>query len=417
MQSQSQEDPQSSQGGYAPERDYRVNTDPREQAYSVPPGAPYQERSYEEGYSYQSSYDDSWFQESAGEKLRPQQNTQHGISTIMLVLGALLLGILIGNFFGVLGSGLAWPFIIVLVLAGAFVIYSNWHVVTTPLPVESFQIQEYARLTIQNASGAVSIRKGEQNEVTVSATKRASGPWITAKNMRMDYDQRGDTLDIKSHIHFTPFQFGFRAIDLEITVPQHCEIQLKNGSGTINLQDINGSIKARTGSGSLTSHNLQGQLILSTGSGRIEVDNLSGRIDLQTGSGRIIGKQLNGEVRLKTGSGRVELTDIIGHGNIKTGSGRITLTMASLNGDTDIKTGSGQINFSGSVEPSRDYQLRTGSGSINLMLPDLSAFSLHPSTGSGRIINEFGNNDIGSGPRAQLNLKTGSGNITVQKNN
>ncbi|GER88591.1 hypothetical protein KDW_27530 [Dictyobacter vulcani] len=355
MQSQSQEDPQMAQGqGYVPNSEHSVNQDPREQPstqqYSVPPGAPYQERSYQEGYSYQSSYDDSWFQESAGEKLRPPQNTQHGISTIMLVLGALLLGIVIGNFFGILGSGLAWPFIIVLVLVGAFVIYSNWRVVTTPLPVESFQIQEYARLNIQNTSGTVSIRKGEQNEVTVSATKRASGPWVTAKNMRMDYDQRGDALNIKSHIHFTPFQFGFRAIDLEITVPQHCEIQLKNGSGIINLQDINGSIKARTGSGSLTSHNLQGQLILSTGSGRIEADNLSGRIDLQTGSGRIIGTQLNGEVRLKTGSGRiigtqlngevrlktgsgrVELTDMIGHGNIISGSGRITLAMASLNG-------------------------------------------------------------------------------------
>ncbi|GCE27257.1 hypothetical protein KDA_27410 [Dictyobacter alpinus] len=414
---QSQEDQQSSQGQeYAPTSGHMLNTDPREQpSPQQSSNYTYQERSYEEGYSNQNFYDDPWFQDNAGEKLRPQSGSQRGISTIFMVLGALLLGVLIGHFVGIVGGWFFWPGIAVLALIAIFVIYSNWHVITIPLPMERFQIQEHARLTINNTVGSVSIRRGEQNEVTVTGTKRASGPWITSKNMLMNYDQRGDELKIKSEIHWSPLQFGLRSIDLEITVPQHCDIQLKNGSGKIDLQNISGAIKARTGSGSIIAHGMQGQMQLKSGSGSIEVDDLSGRIELNTGSGHVTANQLNGEVMLRTGSGSIEGTDITGRGEIKTGSGRITLTRSILSGNTNIHTGSGQINFSGAIEPLGDYTLHTGSGSISLTLPTQSAFNLKAHTGSGRVDNAFGNNQAGSDPRAQLTLHTGSGSITIQK--
>jgi len=188
-----------------------INNDPNEQQPSATPSPPYEERSYADGYTGRESDDylnhyaqDNWFQE--GEKLQPQKKEQRGPGTIILVLVALCVGIALGHGFGLLMSWLTWTTISILVVLAAFAIISNWHVVTFPIPEQTFSIQEHARLEINNASGNVTIRRGEQNVVTIAATKRASGPWITAENMQINYNQRGDMISAISNIHWSPLQ-------------------------------------------------------------------------------------------------------------------------------------------------------------------------------------------------------------------
>jgi hypothetical protein len=369
-----------------------LNTDPREQrqpqAESFSP--------YSEGYSGPERRD-IW---SEGEKLRIESDNRGKKSFIWVILFLVLLCVVLfaGGISGAFLSWLSWLTLTVLIAAGTFLCIVNWRVVTIPMPERSFQITEHARLILNNGSGKIAIRRGEPGMIAVSATKRASGIRIDPEQIQIDYDQRGDTLGISTKMHWHTFQFGLRSVYFEITVPENCDVQLHNGSGSVTLQGTSGDIRLRTGSGRIEAYDLGGEIELKTGSGSISLGNLQGRMSVVTGSGRIESYGLQGQVELKTGSGRV------------------SVTQSKLAGFSRIITGSGGVIFEGTLDPHGDTQIKTGSGGIGLRLPGDAAFSLDAKTGSGGVVNEFGSSEYGVSPRAHLKLRSGSGRIHITNN-
>jgi hypothetical protein len=315
-----------------------------------------------------------------------------GLLALIVLLCAVFIA---GSIFGVIVSWLSWLVLTVLIIVGIYALILNWRIVTIPLPERRFQINEHARLVIKNGLGRVAIRRGEVNAITVAATKRASGFGINPEQMQILYNQRGDTLGISTQVHWNILQFGLRSIHFEITVPENCDIQLNNGSGRVFVEGTSGDIRLNTGSGGIEAHDLRGQVALKTGSGRIEISKLQGRIDVVTGSGRIESYGLQGQIALKTGSGR------------------IAIQHSQLAGSSRVTTGSGGITFDGALDPQGETLMKTGSGGIVLRLPGNAAFSLDAKTGSGGVANEFGTREVGSGPRARLKLRTGSGGIRI----
>lgn len=392
----------------APINERQRNTDPREQP--APPENTY--RPYEEGYAGMSDQD-YWFQE--GEKIRPEPRNQKSVGGLLGLIVLLCAVFIAGSLFGVILSWLTWVVVIVLVIAGLTAIASNWRVVTIPEPTRTFQVMEHARLVINNGAGTVAIRRGEEGVVSVAAIKRASGIGIHPERMQINYNQSGDLLDISSRMAWNLLEFGLRTVDFEITVPSSCDVHLQNGSGQVMVEGTNGDLRVRTGSGSVQARDLQGRIAMRTGSGHVEASNLKGLIDLRTGSSRIEGRHLEGEIKLHTGSSRIILDDVRGQLTASTGSGRIEVSQASLSGESTLKTGSSRIVFEGSLDALGSYTFLTGSGGITLRLPDDAAFHLDAKTGSGGVQNEFGGREAGSGPRARLKLRSGSGTIRIYR--
>jgi hypothetical protein len=359
----------------------RINPDPREQqqapqrqqAYEE---RPYEERLYTEGYA---SLDTGQAWDRPGEKIYPRSAGQRGIEGPLLFIVLLCALAAAGIIFGFVIAWLSWLLLAALVAAGIVIIAMNWRVVTVPLPIQTFQVLDHPQLIIRDSAGSISVRRGADNVVTVAATKRASGIGMTPENMRVDYAFQDNTLSVSAHQTWGPLQFGIRHIDLVITVPEGCDIQVNNGSGKIVVQGVSGRIDLRTGSGS------------------IEMGELRGQIALKTGSGSISGVEIQGQIALKTGSGNIELEQ------------------ATMQGNSCIKTGSGSINVVGALDPHGSYEMVTGSGTVHLTLPSYSSFRLNASTGSGGVLNDFGNVESGAQPRAQLRIKTGSGTIHVHR--
>ncbi|GHO65383.1 hypothetical protein KSC_042750 [Ktedonobacter sp. SOSP1-52] len=410
---QSQESGYESQQQVTPER--AVNRDPREQASPYTEGAHVdeRERTYEEGYTGQYAQD-SWFQE--GEKLHPQAPRQRNASSVFVFIGILCLALIASNVLGLLSGWLIWGGVLLLIGIGAYLAILNWRVITLPMPTESFMIQEHARLDINNVLGRVTIRQGEDNVVTVKATKKASGIGMTLDSMRIDYQQQGDSITMKSAADSSFFQFGWRSFELEITVPKGCDVQMKTGSGRVEARGFKGDIRLRTGSGGIEIAELEGRIDARTGSGSVNADQIKGDLLLKTGSGHIMAQELNGSAELNTGSGSITVmqSNLTRRTTIKTGSGPITVTQSPLAGSALFKTGSGSVTYSGGLDPLGTYELRTGSGSVSMTLPSQSALTLNASTSSGKVINAFEHMPV-DGPRAQVRVKTGSGSITVAK--
>src|SRR5579875_3274049 len=190
----------------------------------------------------------------------------------LLALIALLCAVFIaGSLFGAILSWLSWLIVVVLVVAGLGALATNWRVVTIPMPTRTFRIMEHARLVINNGSGRVAVRRGEEGVISVNATKRASGFGIDAERMQINYDQRGDTVNISTEMNWSIFQLGLRSVDFEIAVPASCDVQLDTGSGRVSLQDTSGDIRVRTGSGRVEVQDAQGRLAIKTGSGGIRI--------------------------------------------------------------------------------------------------------------------------------------------------
>ncbi len=392
----------------APLTERQINTDPREQ----PPSQEYTYHSYEEGYTDLRERD---FWPLEGEKLRPEPKNQKGMGGLLALVVLLCAAFIAGSFFGVILSWLTWVVVIVLIIAGLAALATNWRVVTIPMPTRTFQIMEHVGLVINNGAGTVSIRRGEEGIVSVTATKRASGVGIDAERMQINYNQYGDTLDISSRMAWSLLQFGLRTVDFEITVPSSCDVHLQNGAGRVAVQGTSGEIHVRTGSGRVYAYDLRGRIAMKTGSGRIEVGNLQGLIDLHTGSSRIEAQNLQGQTNLRTGSSRIILGNVRGLLTARTGSGRIEVSRAMLSGESSLKTGSNSITFDGSLDALGSYTFQTGSGGITLRLPDDAAFSLDARTNSGGVHNEFGGNEVGNGPHAPLKLRAGSGRIRIYR--
>lgn len=368
------------------------NSDPREQGQPQEPVY----RSYEEGYSGANARD-IW---NEGEKLRPEIKSERGMGGALLVLllvgGAFIAGSLVGgNWLGGALHWLTWIIIAGVLLVGIVLIITNWRVVTIPMPTRTFTIAEHARLLINNSSGRVTISQGEQSVITVNATKRASGIGVNPESIMLDYEQLGDILNISTRPIWNFFQFGLRGVDFQITVPANCDVQLSNGSGKVVMSGTRGDIRVRTGSGSIEASDLSGMVNLKTGSGGIRANNLQGKVTVNTGSGRIESYSLRGQVILSTGSGG------------------ISIAQSQLTDESRISTGSGGIDFDGAIDARGDLLMKTGSGGITLRLPADTAFSLDARTGSGGVHNEFGSNEVGNQPRAQIKLRTGSGGITI----
>jgi hypothetical protein len=367
-----------------------INTDPRER------GQQQQDegfRPYSEGYSGPER-GDIW---SEGKKLQagPASRDRKSVGGLLSLIILLCAVFLAGSVFGVIVSWLSWLVLTGLIIAGAYVFILNWRVVTIPMPERRFQVTEHARLVINNGLGRVAIRRGESNAITVAATKRASGFGINPEQMQVFYNQRGDTLGISTQVNWNILQFGLRSIHFEITVPENCDVQLDNGSGRVQVEGTSGDIRLRTGSGRIEARNLQGQIALKTGSGGIKISDLRGQVDVITGSGGIESYGLQGQIALKTGSGR------------------ITMQRSQLAGASRVTTGGGGITFDGTLDPQGETLMKTGGGGIVLRLPSNAAFSLDAKTGSGGVANDFGAREVGSGPRAQLKLRTGGGGIRI----
>ena len=357
-----------------------INTDPREQ------------QTDQETYDYEQSYDkgytgpqmnEMWDQDEG--KLQPKRRIRwQGWEKLLILLAVVAGFIVVAYLTGLLTNWLLWLVLTGgVVVAAFFVIFfivGNWHVMSLPMPIESFQVPESPQLVINHTSGTISLRRGEPGIVSVAATKKASGVGATAQKMQVQYQQQDRILHISTKTSWNVFELVFRSVDLEITVPDHCDLVVRNGSGRMTVQSVHGNIQLKTGNGSITVNDVQGQ------------------VDLQTGSGSLSASQVDGTLQLKTGSGR------------------ISVQRAQLRSNSRLKTGSGSISFDGSLGERGDYQFSTGSGSIGVRLPWDASFRLHAKTGLGSIINDFGSTQVNPEPDTQLSLRTGSGSIVVSRN-
>jgi Putative adhesin len=260
--------------------------------------------------------------------------------------------------------------------------------------VKTFQVGDHPLLVIQGHGSDISVQKGNDGAVTVSARKHGSNFAPDPNDTRVVYNQ-GDDGQGHDRITIGTQPLG-KDVDYDVTVPAATLVQIQIDSGSVSVNGISG-------------------VTIDTNNGSLDVENIQGPVNAHTESGDITGRNIKGQTVVNGSSGSIRLDNITGQLQAVTNSGDVIVRQSALSGQSKLKTSSGSVRYDGSLADNGSYDMSTNSGDISMTLPDNAAFQLNASTGSGNVNNEFGSNTVGNTPRAQITATIGSGSVSVNK--
>jgi len=221
------------------------------------------------------------------------------------------------------------------------------------------------KLEIDCGAGFLKINGIESlREIEVTAEIEGKDKEFIRKYVDLSLEKRGSkaVLISKYKQHFSLFSFKQRLINLTVRIPKNMDLDIDDGSGSINIENIKGMVDIDDGSGDLYIKNIEGILDIDDGSGEIKAKDISGDLSIDDGSGDIRVENIKGDIDIEDSSGGIEAKDIYGDISIDDGSGSIYIS--HVQGGVIVSDGSGSINIDG-IEKNVVIK-EDGSGSVNI---------------------------------------------------
>jgi hypothetical protein len=193
-------------------------------------------------------------------------------------------------------------------------------------------------LQITSAAGYLEVYGVDSaDRINVTATIIVSG---LAQNKLPDF--------LESHVLLTLEKSGRKAIlesvfknqrqmtadakiDLTVVIPKNLRVQIDDGSGRLDVSDLDAALAIHDDSGSIHIRDIQGNVEVEDGSGKIDITDIKGNLEIRDGSGSIQVDRVSGDVRLVDGSGQMTVKDIDGNLAIRDGSGGIEIINVTRN--------------------------------------------------------------------------------------
>ena len=134
-------------------------------------------------------------------------------------------------------------------------------------------------LEVSGVSGA--------DEIMVTATIQVSdhdadkARKIIESDLVLTLEQRGETAVLKAYFEHSFWRSGKnRSVQLSVQIPEHLNLGVDDGSGSMSVSDIKGAIRIEDGSGSITMTNVGGDVRIDDGSGTISADDVGGDLSI-----------------------------------------------------------------------------------------------------------------------------------------
>lgn len=186
------------------------------------------------------------------------------------------------------------------------------------------------------------------SEITVDAYIRTTED----KNYILTLERHGSRAKLvaEHESHSGYWKGSSPTIDLVVKVPDSLMINIDDGSGDLNVRNINNSVFVEDGSGAASVENIKGDVSIEDGSGELVVKDINGNVTVDDGSGELSIAKVIGDVMVEDGSGSLNIYDISGKVTLDDGSGSIDVNKAG--GLEIIDAGSGGLkiaNVTGSV--------------------------------------------------------------------
>ena len=293
-----------------------------------------------------------------------------------------------------------------------------------------FTVADGGTLRLDGGYGNIKVVTGGSGVVVeVTRDARNRGGQKRMAEHKITFEQQGNDVVIKSDFpNSRGSWFGWNDIDYDvqwnIRVPDRYNVDVETSGGSIEIDEIAGTVDARTSGGSIRTGRLGGKSKLDTSGGSITVDGATAELDAHTSGGSIDIGDIAGTVQAKTSGGSISLGRVSGEVYARTSGGDIRIEDAA--GRVDASTSGGTVRAQISRQPAGDSKLSTSGGAVVVTLAPSVAVDLDAHASGGGVSSDVpitvqGKQDDdslvgkinGGGPK--LVLRSSGGGVRVKK--
>ena len=176
-----------------------------------------------------------------------------------------------------------------------------------------------SKFEINCGSGSLEIRGDKRaDKIEVFATikvrnaRRNRAEELIEEDLELTLEKKGNRAVLISKYQRGSF---FRrntqiSVDLVVTIPRELDLDIDDGSGSIEIRDINGDIYIEDGSGGLKIKNIRGNVEIDDGSGQLDIYNIEGDVEVDDNSGSMDIRDVDGSVIVSDGSGSIYISGV-----------------------------------------------------------------------------------------------------------
>jgi len=207
-----------------------------------------------------------------------------------------------------------------------------------------FAVKGRPVVMIQNvADGRIEVKSWKNPEVVVLASQPSN-------KIALDLEQADDRIDVTANVIDASAAAADLTENIQLTVPEETELQIKTQSGLIYVEQVLGDMK------------------LESVAGDIHLKEVSGYIIVHTTGGSLICTQCSGKLDFNTISGSVQV---------------LQPSLRSVN----LVTTTGNILFDGDFIRTGIYTMRSGRGLVEVRFAGADSFDLNAQTSTGTVDN------------------------------
>jgi len=208
-----------------------------------------------------------------------------------------------------------------------------------------FAVKSRPVVVIHNvANGRIEVKSSKNPQVDVSASQLSN-------KIGFEMEQVGDRIDVTANILDSAAQPLELEADLQLTVPEETELQLKTETGLIYVEQV------------------MGDMTLESVKGDVHLKEVSGYIIIRTTEGSLVCTQCAGKLDFKSISGGAQILQ------------------PALN-NVSIFTTSGNILFDGDFIRTGLYTMKSGKGLVEVRFSGNDSFDLNAQTTMGTVDNQ-----------------------------
>lgn len=249
------------------------------------------------------------------------------------------------------------------------------------------------QLTFDSDVGSVAVVGHDAPEVVVHADLEGSESVLD--RLHIDAEQVSSGVSISAHIARNGlsdwFNFGSARVRFTIEVPRNYPVDLRASGGSLDVRDLNASVRGKTSGGG------------------IHVQNVAGKVDMHTSGGSVEAEHLNGPAVLSSSGGPIDVTDSAGNLDLRTSGGGISIQNAD--GSVEAHTSGGNIRAQ--MRANDGISLSTSGGGITLLLPRNTHATIDAGTSGGNVTSDFPVTTTHFGSRDHLEGTIGGGGLPI----
>ena len=205
-----------------------------------------------------------------------------------------------------------------------------------------FTVKGHPVVMIQNvANGRIEVKSWKNPEVVVSAEQPSN-------KVGLDMEQADDRIEVTANILDTSAPESDLSENIQLTVPEDTELQIKTQTGLIYVEQVLGDMKLESVAGDVHLKEVSGYIIVRTTCGSLVCTQCAGKLDFNSisGNAQILQPSLK-NVTLVTMTGNILFDgDFIRTGiySMKSGRGLVEVRFAGADSfDLNAQTSSGTV--------------------------------------------------------------------------